>query len=259
MDQRALLLDRLSGFSGATSHLQANGEVNVSIGGHILVNGHTTLELKAGTDLDGSGKLTVQWADGQAYNAFGGSLKGALNVYQNGIPQQLKVLDDMAVQLRDEVNAIHETGFGLDGSTGMQFFVGDTAQSLKVNPLLTAASLAVADAAAEPGNSIIADRIAALKTGKVLSSDTETFNQYYNKAVTQLGLSIQQAKDYSKSQKLVTEAMETQRESVAGVNLDEEAVNLAKYQKAYAAAARVMTTYDELLDLIINRMGRVGL
>jgi flagellar hook-associated protein 1 FlgK len=49
-----------------------------------------------------------------------------------------------------------------------------------------------------------------------------------------------------------------QRESVAGVNLDEEAANMAKAQKAYQAAARVMTAYDDLLDLVINRMGLVG-
>jgi flagellar hook-associated protein 1 FlgK len=54
------------------------------------------------------------------------------------------------------------------------------------------------------------------------------------------------------------QALGEQRESVSGVVLDEEAANLAKSQKAYQAAARVMNAYDELLDLVINRMGLVG-
>jgi len=45
---------------------------------------------------------------------------------------------------------------------------------------------------------------------------------------------------------------------VAGVNLDEEAANMMKYQRAYQAATRVMTAYDEMLDKVINSMGLVG-
>ncbi len=53
--------------------------------------------------------------------------------------------------------------------------------------------------------------------------------------------------------------MEDMRDSVSGVYLDEEGINLLKYQQSYNAAARFMTTLDEALDTIINRMGRVGL
>ena len=53
-------------------------------------------------------------------------------------------------------------------------------------------------------------------------------------------------------------ALAQQREAVVGVSLDEEAVNLAKAQKAYEAAARVMTTVDQMIDTVINGMGVVG-
>jgi flagellar hook-associated protein 1 FlgK len=56
----------------------------------------------------------------------------------------------------------------------------------------------------------------------------------------------------------VATALGDQRESAVGVSLDEEAANMAKAQKAYQAAARVLTAYDDLLDLVINRMGLVG-
>jgi flagellar hook-associated protein 1 FlgK len=49
------------------------------------------------------------------------------------------------------------------------------------------------------------------------------------------------------------------QESFSGVNIDEETTNLIKFQHAYQAAARVITTVDDMLDRVINRMGRVGL
>jgi len=52
--------------------------------------------------------------------------------------------------------------------------------------------------------------------------------------------------------------MDEQREAVAGVNLDEEAANMVKYQRAYQAAVRLMNTFDEMLDQIVNTLGLAG-
>jgi flagellar hook-associated protein 1 len=49
------------------------------------------------------------------------------------------------------------------------------------------------------------------------------------------------------------------REAVSGVSLDEEMTNMLAYQHGYQAAARLVTTVDEMLDVLINRTGRVGL
>lgn len=54
------------------------------------------------------------------------------------------------------------------------------------------------------------------------------------------------------------EQLLNQRESVSGVSLDEEMTNMIKYQHAYSAAARVITAMDEMLDIIVNRLGTVG-
>jgi flagellar hook-associated protein 1 FlgK len=56
----------------------------------------------------------------------------------------------------------------------------------------------------------------------------------------------------------VLTTIDNQRESVKGVSLNEETVNMIKYQRAFEASARVMTALDEMLDIIINRMGVVG-
>ena len=57
----------------------------------------------------------------------------------------------------------------------------------------------------------------------------------------------------------LADAVQDRRESVAGVSLDEEMGNLIKFQRAYQASARAMSTMDEMLDVLINRTGRVGL
>jgi flagellar hook-associated protein 1 FlgK len=56
----------------------------------------------------------------------------------------------------------------------------------------------------------------------------------------------------------MVDQVDSRRQSVSGVSLDEEMANLLKFQHAYAAAARVMTTFDQNLDKVINSMGVVG-
>ena len=60
-------------------------------------------------------------------------------------------------------------------------------------------------------------------------------------------------------QTAVVQRLDQDRKNVSGVNLDEEMVNLVAEQHAYSAAARVITTIDEMLDTLINRTGKVGL
>jgi flagellar hook-associated protein 1 FlgK len=83
-------------------------------------------------------------------------------------------------------------------------------------------------------------------------------NQFYNSQITDLGVKTQRAADNTYQNGLVAKALGDQRESVAGVSLDEEAANMAKAQRAYEASARMLTAFDELLDLVINRMGLAG-
>jgi flagellar hook-associated protein 1 FlgK len=76
--------------------------------------------------------------------------------------------------------------------------------------------------------------------------------------VTSLALEIRHAKvGASDSENLMT-AMDEQREQIAGVNLDEEAANMVKFQRAYQAAVRLMNVFDEMLDQVVNTLGMAG-
>ncbi|NHN33865.1 flagellar hook-associated protein FlgK [Paenibacillus agricola] len=85
-----------------------------------------------------------------------------------------------------------------------------------------------------------------------------TLDEFFRAVVGQLGVQGQEAERQSTNQKILVEQVEARRQSVSGVSMDEEMANMIKFQHAYNAAARAMTTCDEALDKVINGMGIVG-
>ena len=81
----------------------------------------------------------------------------------------------------------------------------------------------------------------------------------YRAFVAQVGSHVREAVRQEGNAQVITEAVENRRQSVSGVSLDEEMSNLVRFQRAYQASSRAMSTLDEMLDVLINRTGRVGL
>jgi flagellar hook-associated protein 1 FlgK len=258
MDKRDLALDQLAALSGSVSFNQKNGGVVVSIGGHALVVGQEALKLRTQPNTIDSSIVDVYWEDGQKLVPPSGELKGTLEVRDQVLVDQLAGLNTFANGLITQVNAIHRAGFGLNNATGMDFFEGSNASDIVVNRVLDGASIAASSGADQAGNSDIALQIAGLKTAKGMKAGTATLNEFYNSQISDLAVKTRRASENSYQHGLVAKALGDQRESAVGVSLDEEAADMAKAQKAYQAAARVMTAYDDLLDLVINRMGLVG-
>ncbi|MFC4777819.1 flagellar hook-associated protein FlgK [Paenibacillus sp. GCM10023252] len=116
------------------------------------------------------------------------------------------------------------------------------------------------------GNNVLANLMAGLKDTSFKFSPTAsgngiangTIDSFYQSMLGQLGVQAQEAtRQYMNQQDIVTQ-VESSRQSVSGVSLDEEMSELIKFQHAYSAAARFMTTVDETLDKVINGMGIVG-
>ena len=81
----------------------------------------------------------------------------------------------------------------------------------------------------------------------------------YRAFVAQVGSNTREATRQEANAQVLTDAVENRRQSVAGVSLDEEMANLVRFQRSYQASSRAMSTLDEMLDVLINRTGRVGL
>ncbi|MDO8585755.1 MAG: flagellar basal body rod C-terminal domain-containing protein [Armatimonadota bacterium] len=107
-----------------------------------------------------------------------------------------------------------------------------------------------------PGDNGLAEAIATLRTQDLPSG--ETINEQYLRLVARIGAQSREAISRSEAYTLTLEQLTTQRESVSGVSLDEEMLNMTRFQQAYNAAARVATAIDEMIETVVSGMGVVG-
>jgi len=264
MDTRDQLLDQLARSIGTTTTVTPDGAVNVYIAGHALVDRDQTDALRVIFDpVTGNAELT--WvSDGRSVDVTLGAAAGLIEMHNVALPGILGDLEALRDTLVTEVNARHQAGFGLTdtGPTppGRDFFEILPNGDLRVLPALTAdpSLLAVASAPGVPGNADIALAIAGLAEELTMGSGTATINTFYETFIARVGREAERAEADRVNQESLTRAIDRRRQEVAGVSLDEEAVNLIKYQHAYQAAARAMTVVDEMLDKLINGTGLVG-
>jgi flagellar hook-associated protein 1 FlgK len=261
LDERDRLLDRLAELTGAVSSLQNDGQVIVSIGGHALVVGNTSFSLTTSPDATNNNLAKITWSDGKDFTPPQGELAALLDIRDVHILNQLNGLNSLASTLITQVNSIHQSGYDLNNNTGNLFFDGTDALSIHISISSDELNRIAASANPNtPGDGSIAGQLAALQYQPLLGPNNSlTLNEFYANQIGELGISTQNALSNANAHRLVADNLDSQRESVSGVNLDEEAANLLKTQYAYNAAARLMTVLDEMVDRIINGMGRVGL
>lgn len=123
------------------------------------------------------------------------------------------------------------------------------------NPLKVAAGFGENGKPAEIGDGSAALAIAALRDRPVMVGSLATFDDWFADAVARIGLLGEQAERSAETQSRIVKNLSDMRDSISGVNIDEELSNMIKFQHGYAAAARFIANFDEMLDTIINRMG----
>jgi flagellar hook-associated protein 1 FlgK len=358
-DQRDLALRELAELIDINSFEDASGRVAVSVGaGQPLVESNSYRLLA--THVNASGFKDIDWidVDGAPQNITAsmsnGKMKGWLESRDAIIDDYLSRLDDLAGTLMREINIKHASGFGLDESTGHNFFTGgvfgamnsssgslsitgETTLAGSINITLvgggmagselvttdpatgditvaiedgvsTGAQIAAAlqahadinsvvatapgtawtlgagsdavsiggrHAAAEiqvnpaivnnldliaaastragvPGDNSNAIAIANLQYAKTMNSNSLSFDDYYHSLVSEVGSRTQNTTAYYRHQSNMVVQMENRREAISGVSLDEEMINLVKFQNAYDAAAKLISTTDELLQTVLN-------
>lgn len=136
--------------------------------------------------------------------------------------------------------------------TGDSIFDFDVATAIKANNMLVAAG-----STPNLGDNSVALAIAQLNSAKVMENG-RTFGEYYDNMVGEIGAKVARVKDVKEDTESFVNFLQDKWESVSGVNIDEEMTNLMKYQRAFEAAARYITTVDEMIDRVVNGMGVVG-
>ena len=208
------------------------------------------------------------------HHVSGGEIKALMEIRDDVILHHLESFDAIAYNLINEMNAVHYAGHGTgeySEVTGTAFFsnistVAGASRDLSVNDLLSQASGLFAAAADDgngqskgEGNGDNAIAMAQLKQAKVMAGDSATFNEYYEDFIARLGVESQRSQAMLSNQTALVDQIESQRQSVMGVNIDEEMMNIMQFQQSFNAISRYVTTLDEMLDRVINGMGRVGL
>jgi len=154
----------------------------------------------------------------------------------------------------DGVNYYHSRGYGLKGSTGNDFFSGTLAgNNFAVDAAIAADSNKIAaSGTGAPGDNSNAIAIAELQNALKMNSDTSTFDNFYNSMVSDVGNKVRSSGMSYDHHTAMVSHLENYRESISGVSLDEEMVNLIQFQLGYDAAAKLISTTNEMLDTLIN-------
>jgi flagellar hook-associated protein 1 FlgK len=257
------MIDELSAIVDVNTIESDNGSVRVMIGALEIVTGLDTIPIETRViNNQGKREHELVWkGTAVSIRNVNGELKGLLDARDEMVPRYLEELGQIARTLVEQVNGIHRNGFGLDGSTGANFFDPRflDADSIRVNQdLINAPEKIAASQGGEVGDGSMALAIQNLRNSRVMVSGTTSINDYYDSLVGSLGVESHQAMSYVENYSLLVQEIENSRQSVQGVSLDEEMANMIKFQHAYDAAARVITTMDEALDVVISRMGIVG-
>lgn len=283
-DQRDVLLDKLSKLVEVKVTPAANGMVNVTIENRNFVNGIESQPVATQQNANGMLDMTLE---GGVFVPTTGYMAGVYESRNQIVPNLMHRLDVLAINLTKEINEVHRKGVSLNdmkngGSQDLPFFVDVTtpaggkdypkgAGTITINPAILASLDAIAAAQPETGGSAAGNNknalaIAAIKF-KVLQpgpgpndlKESSSLDDYYRYTIGQLGIDAQEAVRNQQNAEMIVGTIDNQRQSVSGVSIDDEMAELVKYQHAYTASARVMTSMDEILDKVINGMGRVGL
>ena len=356
-DQQDLLLKQLAEKINITSFTTDAGQTTVLLGGgRPLVEGGQSFNLATRVDPDDPQRLLIDLNDTQdngtdvTAQIRSGHIHGLLVGRDTVLPRLQASLDRLAAQLTTSLNQTHSTGYGLDGTTGQDFFVarqvsgqalaantgggtlqnvsvfdpsqltlddyrlqfinggaqptfdivdattgatvasgqnytagatfhfaglavtladngvppqpGDTfllrtthdaAKNIAIAPTLLEHPRQVAAAQSlNPGDNTNALALAQLRD--TLAIDGSTFGTFYHSLVTGVGVVSQQASRLAENQQTALTDLENRREALSGVSLDEEQVNLIRFQQAYNAAANFIRIAGELgrtvLDLV---------
>ncbi len=118
-----------------------------------------------------------------------------------------------------------------------------------------AAGVANVAGLSDSGDNKAAVEIASIRNSKIMIGSSSTLDDYFADSVTNIGLKGEQAQNMLASQNAIMNDLRELRDSISGVNIDEELADIIKFQHGYNAAAKFINVQDALLDTLINRLG----
>jgi flagellar hook-associated protein 1 FlgK len=256
-DERDQLVREVGDRVGAKAIEDSMGRVTLLSAGSTLVEADHASKLSVGETKDGNLKIEVHHADGGVVdvtqNVTAGTLGGLREARDVDIPDLQSRLDQMASDVANGLNAVHQKGYGLDGVAGRNLFtppakVPGAAYALTLDAAVAGnpSALGAAKAAADlPGGNDVALELAGLANQPLGQAATPA--SAWGDLTGALGTKKASSDAELALRKDTVAQAETLRDSASGVSIDEEMVNLTKFQRAFQASVKVLQTVDELL------------
>ncbi len=260
-DKRAELLSGLAEIVDFHYLEDSSGSINIYLSdGMFLVEGVQTGELGV---VPGNHVNTLFYdvvfkddADKVVINnaITGGKLKGYLDVRDTEAESYMTSLDDVAASLVVEVNTQHKQGYDMNQNLGEKFFdsTKTEARNMEVSAAIVTDINKIAASATVNSDGDNAGVVGALRDELLMNEGNATINGYFDSVVWRIGQDAADAnRAFDHHTNLLTQ-MTNKREAISGVSIDEEMINLIKYQNGYNAAARLCSVASQLADTLIN-------
>ncbi len=289
-DRRALLLDQLSAIVpisvNEVTYDNGKTDFTVKIGGKTLVNSYDyyTLEVKSRKDLntstDAAGLYDIKWSYGDTFDPVAEGYSGELaslmqirdgnngtvetgndnsvSVNCKGVPYYIGKINAFLDEFTSEFNEVQQSGQDLSGNStaDVPFFLKSENGTYQVNPdivknpSLMATSTSVVDG---EGGADLVEKLIALKDAKNYQGGSAT--EYLQSIVSEISIDCKKAQTLESNYKNLKSTITNQRLSISGVDGDEEAMNLVKFQESYNLSAKMISVMNEIYDKLINGTG----
>lgn len=266
LDQRDRLAKQINQQVGGQARVDPDGQMRYVLeGGAVLVDGARAASLTASADAT-TGVAKLEVVDGSSRREVtstitGGAVGAQLAFRDQSVPKVQRQLDQVAFDLTTSMNAAHSANAGLDGVSGRPLFTPQTsvtgaASTIAVDPAIAANSklLALAAPGAGPGDNAGALALSAVGSQTVASGGTRTLGDAAIDIVAGLAQSTADAKGAVTRDSLVADHLASLRDSLVGVDTQEEMTNLARFEHASSAMTKVVSTINDMLGSLIDAL-----
>ena len=248
-DQRDLILEQMSGLSDVTASFDAAGRATVKLGGDTgptLVSGGSAGTVSYARSAQGNVTFTLtRGKDAATFQPSGGSLAGIADAAQR-IVDTRGLVADTARDFADSVNAVQAEGRDLSNNAGAAIFAYDKADPTKLSVALT--DPAKIAAASVGGGTRDGSNLAALQATRASGG----FERGITSLVAGNAAAIASRKVVGDAQSAILNGTTAARDAASAVNLDDEAVQLLRFQQAYQASSRVISIAKDVFQSLME-------
>lgn len=288
LDERNILIDQLSAYGETTVKYNKDGTVDISMGGNNVVTDEKFEPIDFSRNKDNT--VSVKWrstgenvglgagiikASTEIINGRGNGTVSSNETHVRGFRYYKDKLDELSSRFADVCNNTIPKEFDENGNVksyvkifGAQVTNEDgsietfpdmyiSSDNIRImSDISEDATLLFTNNGESKDNKYVLELIASLSSEKIsFNNENSTFEDYISDYLTNLGNDISYYNTRSESAQTVSEELLNSRDAVTGVSEIEETSNMLTYNRAFQAASRMMNVMDELLDVIINRMG----